>query len=246
MSILEDSNYTRQLDIIRPNEIPPVTLIGCGAAGSGVGIILAKMGAQFLKLWDGDRVEEHNIPNQYYGNDALGKYKVEALMDEMLRYTPREMNPTIETHMEHYTGEPVTTEYVFVLVDSLEARRDIFTSLRNNHNVKWLIDARMGAEIYQLYTVNMENGLEKREYWESLQVEPLEAPCTARSIIYNVMSMAGLAVAMFKGLVREQSVPRTIGINLNSFTPSWIVYRDSGEPTMVIAPRRKKRPRRRS
>jgi tRNA A37 threonylcarbamoyladenosine dehydratase len=45
----------------------PVTIIGAGATGSWLAIALAKLGIDNISIWDFDKVEEHNIPNQAFG-----------------------------------------------------------------------------------------------------------------------------------------------------------------------------------
>jgi len=71
MSVDEDKRFMRHRDIINVEDIPPITLIGCGAIGSAVGIVLTKLGASFIAIWDGDKVEEHNIANQYFGLEHM-------------------------------------------------------------------------------------------------------------------------------------------------------------------------------
>ena len=44
----------------------PIHIIGCGATGSWVALMLAKMGISNITCWDFDKVEEHNLPNQFF------------------------------------------------------------------------------------------------------------------------------------------------------------------------------------
>ncbi len=60
--------YIRQQDIINKASLVPVSILGCGASGSALGLQLAKLGVPMLGLWDADIVEEHNLSNQYYPN----------------------------------------------------------------------------------------------------------------------------------------------------------------------------------
>ena len=74
-------NYIRQSSLIdiesyRDNKI---SIIGCGAIGSFVGISLAKMGLTQFRLVDFDKVELHNLPNQFFNMNDIGNYKSTAL-----------------------------------------------------------------------------------------------------------------------------------------------------------------------
>jgi tRNA A37 threonylcarbamoyladenosine dehydratase len=55
--------------------------IGCGAVGSFTAFALAKMGVGSIKVYDPDRVEIHNLPNQMFAAQDCGLYKAEALRD---------------------------------------------------------------------------------------------------------------------------------------------------------------------
>ena len=74
--------YHRQLSILPPEKITTgVTIVGTGSVGSFVALSLVKMGVKELELWDSDKVELHNIANQYFRLEDLNKYKVEACRD---------------------------------------------------------------------------------------------------------------------------------------------------------------------
>src|SRR5260370_41090411 len=64
-----------------------VTLCGAGALGSQLADNLARQGFQHLKVIDRDRVEEHNVSTQLYGESDIGAWKVEALRQRLFRAT---------------------------------------------------------------------------------------------------------------------------------------------------------------
>ena len=77
--------YQRQSSIInienyRDNKI---TIVGCGAIGSFVAISLAKMGLTKFEIWDHDKVEEHNLPNQFFFDGDIGMNKTTATRRNM-------------------------------------------------------------------------------------------------------------------------------------------------------------------
>jgi molybdopterin/thiamine biosynthesis adenylyltransferase len=64
---------------------PLVTLCGAGALGSHLADNLARQGFLRLRVIDRDRVEEHNVGTQLYGNADVGAWKVEVLRNRLFR-----------------------------------------------------------------------------------------------------------------------------------------------------------------
>jgi sulfur carrier protein ThiS adenylyltransferase len=65
-----------------------VAVIGCGGLGSNVAAMLLRSGVRTLTLIDFDVVEESNLNRQLYFRDQLGRPKVEALSETLLRIDP--------------------------------------------------------------------------------------------------------------------------------------------------------------
>jgi molybdopterin/thiamine biosynthesis adenylyltransferase len=63
----------------------PVTLCGAGALGSHLADNLVRQGFRRLRVIDRDRVEEHNISTQIYGEGDVGSWKVEVLKSRLFR-----------------------------------------------------------------------------------------------------------------------------------------------------------------
>ena len=63
----------------------PVALCGAGALGSHLADNLARQGFAALRVIDRDRVEEHNVGTQLYGESDVGVWKVEALRNRVFR-----------------------------------------------------------------------------------------------------------------------------------------------------------------
>ena len=75
-----NNRYLRQEDLL-PDSMRGIgiNIIGVGAVGSFAALALAKMGFKNIKVFDDDKVEEHNISNQFYKLADIGKLKVDAL-----------------------------------------------------------------------------------------------------------------------------------------------------------------------
>lgn len=65
----------------------PITLCGAGALGSHLADNLARQGASQIKVIDRDRIEEHNVGTQLYGQSEIGGWKVEVLRQRLFRAT---------------------------------------------------------------------------------------------------------------------------------------------------------------
>jgi molybdopterin/thiamine biosynthesis adenylyltransferase len=69
-----------------------VVLCGAGALGSNLADNLARQGFAALCAIDRDRVEEHNVGTQLYGESEVGVWKVEALRNRLFRATGVELD----------------------------------------------------------------------------------------------------------------------------------------------------------
>lgn len=77
--IYRGSEPMRQLGAI------PITLCGAGALGSLLADNLVRQGFRLSKVIDRERVEEHNVGTQLYGESEVGTWKVEALRNRLFR-----------------------------------------------------------------------------------------------------------------------------------------------------------------
>ena len=62
-----------------------VTICGAGALGSNLADNLVRQGFCKLRVIDRDRVQEHNINTQIYGEDDVGVWKTDALTNRLFR-----------------------------------------------------------------------------------------------------------------------------------------------------------------
>ena len=69
-----------------------VVLCGAGAVGSNLADNLSRQGFAKLRVIDHDRVEEHNVGTQLYGESEVGLWKVEALRNRLFRATGVEVD----------------------------------------------------------------------------------------------------------------------------------------------------------
>lgn len=65
-----------------------VGIAGCGGLGSNCAMALARVGIGRLVIADFDVVSDNNLNRQYFFRDQVGKLKVYALKDNLLRVNP--------------------------------------------------------------------------------------------------------------------------------------------------------------
>jgi molybdopterin/thiamine biosynthesis adenylyltransferase len=70
-----------------------IALCGVGAVGSNLADNLVRQGVADLRAIDHDRVEEHNVSTQAYGESDVGVWKVEALRNRCFRVAGVEIKP---------------------------------------------------------------------------------------------------------------------------------------------------------
>ena len=187
----------RQQDLIEPDRLDvPITVVGCGGIGSFVVLALGKMGCRALAVYDDDRVEAHNIPNQAYRLADVGRLKVEALADLVRDVAGASLEIRAErVRKQRLQGVVVTA------VDTMAARREIWLrGIRHRAGVPLYLDARMGAEVARILTVRPADPDDVRRYEASLHAdeEAVILPCTAQAIVYTGFSIAALVAGQIK------------------------------------------------
>ena len=197
-------NYQRQIGIFNPSHYQtPITIIGVGAVGSFVALALAKMGIKEIEVYDGDIVSEHNLPNQFYRLDDIGKPKVSALGGIIKEFSGID----IKTHNQNYAGEPLKG-MVLMAVDSMDIRRAIWLHIRRQPLIEFMIDIRMGGEVAWLFAIKP--GLDREFYENNLypSKDAFQAPCSARSIIYTVLGTGCYASSIVRKYLAGEPYPK--------------------------------------
>lgn len=201
-------DYTRQSDLISQGKVsqPCVDIIGCGAIGSAVAMALAKMGVNKFYLFDNDRVSEENLPNQMYRIQDLTTLKVYTLREIMDSYNN---DIILSAITRQYTNEPLSP-IVIVTTDSMSSRTIVWEQYLRQNQARIYIEARMGAEEGQVYTITSKSEENIKFYRERLytDAETKPLPCTAKAIIYNVFMIASLVCRAYKAAVQGEPIPR--------------------------------------
>jgi molybdopterin/thiamine biosynthesis adenylyltransferase len=210
-------DFWRQTDIVTPDELPWVTMIGVGGIGSFTVLALAKMGCEHITIFDDDKVEDHNLPSQLYPIDSIGNDKVSAAQWVCNAFAGVEPMVYAAKFGEHSIP---SSEVIISGVDSMRSRKEIWEKIKGNMRVKLYIDARMGAQVLRIHSINP-NDKEQVEWYESTlysDEEASEEPCTAKAIIYTGFAIASLVANQVKKFSKKEVVVKEIIFDLVTLT----------------------------
>ena len=210
-------DFIRQMDIANPaafqNE--SVLLIGAGGIGAATAICLAKVGFPRITVMDFDIIEAHNIPNQFLPCTP-GVKKVDGLRDLMQQLVADidcqfcDEKVTVETDLSEYS-------IIIAAVDSMETRQEIWDNvLQGADAARLFVDARMGADSFQVFTVDMvsDEAIERYEEYLFPPEESIEVPCTMRATMYLSMVIAGFITKAISDALTRQVVAPASFVNL--------------------------------
>lgn len=159
-----------------------VDVIGCGAVGSKLAMEIAKLGVRNLHLWDDDRIEAHNIANQLYTIPDIGRKKVDALAEHILVATGLKAS----VHAERVQDQVVLGRVVFLAVDTMVARKEIFrSSLHLKFTTDLVVETRMGVEELRVYGFNPRDRANVAAWEATLSDDAttVESACRTRTTI---------------------------------------------------------------
>ena len=111
-----------------------LTICGAGALGSHLADNLARQGFRQLRVIDRDRVEEHNVSTQLYGESDVGAWKVEVLRQRLFRATGIEIE-ALRKELGERTARSLLQEGGLVLdtFDNSASRRLVQEQCRALH-----------------------------------------------------------------------------------------------------------------
>lgn len=184
-----------------------IDIVGCGAVGASIADMIGRNGVRNIHLWDGDRIETHNVANQRpYVQGDLGKFKVEALSEHMIKAGA--YKPT--THSQFVTEAQEFGDVVFLAVDKMSARKQIYEQcIKLKYLTKYVIECRMGVDELRVYGFCPQSRSDVQDWVSSLYDDPVAEPgvCQIQTTLNDVVSItAALAVARFRHWFRKEIV----------------------------------------
>ena len=207
----------RQRDLVPPERLARchAVVIGVGSIGRQVALQLAATGVPSMTLVDPDTVAVEYLATQGFSPNDIGGAKVDAVGNAC-----HEQSPMLELYAKRdrfkkssVRGWPRTQDHcLFVCVDTIEARRLIWESVRGV--ASFFADGRMTAEVVRVLASDCPSV--DAVYPKSLFTagEAFAGSCTAKSTIYTANVAAGLMVGQFARWLRRLRVTPDQTLNL--------------------------------
>lgn len=205
--------YSRQFALFNPtgDPQPTITVVGAGTIGSWTTLFLCKEGFKEITVFDHDIVEEHNIPNQLYGEEWVGRLKVEALQSIVEKMT------SIKITAIPSRASTIKSNIVILAVDSMKARKKIVEDCIAKPPAA-IIDGRVGGNVFEIFcasTNNMETYIstiipDDTSFQNEEVQNAFNLKCTERSIADVSVMCAAQIVNIVRLFVTKLKLPRFI------------------------------------
>lgn len=175
-----------------------VSIIGCGAIGRQIALMLATMGVTKFKLWDMDVVGEENLGTQGWRRNDVGLLKTVALRSTLNQTMQELQNSEVKCLGEFPNEEWHLGKMVFSVPDSMAVRKTVYNHWSTVADAEdgLLVDARMTLETCRVISLRtVEEWQRYEDYCLFSDAEAAEGSCTSRSTFYCASLAASLAVA---------------------------------------------------
>lgn len=208
-------NLTKSYDFFKPDMLRErIHIIGCGSVGSVVAENLARFGITKISLYDFDRVEAHNIVNQMFTQEDVGKLKVQAVAELLEKINP-EIKSDLKVFDKGYIGQRLSG-HVFLCVDNIELRRQIAEACKGNTFVKGMYDFRTRLTDAQHYAANWSDPKMVEDFIATMQFShdeamaetPMSACRVTLSVATTIRMIVALGVSNFINFVKGDGLKK--------------------------------------
>lgn len=169
-----------------------VVVAGCGAIGSWVANILARMGILRFRLIDKDKVEVWNVATQSFTPRNLGQTKVHAVRQQIYRIS---RDSRTEVHAVELTGRNAknlldNADLIICTFDN-KASRLVVKSATLQHKIPCVFSGMNGAEYY--FEVIWAENYRPPDDPPILDVDPCNYPLSATLVFLAATTTAEIA-----------------------------------------------------
>jgi hypothetical protein len=213
----------RYQDALWYNKPVKILIFGAGGIGSWSSFFLTRAGFD-VRIFDFDRVEEHNLGGQMFLHQDIGKLKIDAV-NNVARlfnnddYMFRGMNFKVGSNFSFndrggfYEYNPRIATIVISAFDNMEARKNLFTAFTaaNNTTPMWFIDGRLLMEQMRIYCINKSHQKSIIDYidahlFDDSEVEELS--CTMKQVGHGAAMIATHITGFVTNIVSNEFVWR--------------------------------------
>lgn len=167
---------------------------------------LSSFNQNSLTLYDGDNLEEHNLPGGFFRESDLGQKKVLALQSLLHEIN----NSEIIAIPEFYENQYIDSDIVIMGLDSAHERIRVVDKIHEQYRVKLVIDARSGWHQGMVFTFDPRDEEAVAEWKKTLDPATIEdVPCGAKAVAYNPVTIAGCVGATVRNYsMQDGLIPR--------------------------------------
>jgi len=192
-----------------------IIICGCGSTGSFIALCLAKMGISDITCIDFDKVEEKNVPNQFYREKDIGNSKVESIKEIIKDFSGIEINTINEKIDDNFEFDISLNTIVLLCFDNMESRKLVYEKLKDMPI--FIIDLRFGSTGFQIYSVDLINEEEKAKYEITLKSKSIDTPCGQKGIIYSILNLASEVCQIVKQMDQDENYARVIKREMSNY-----------------------------
>jgi hypothetical protein len=186
-----------------------LNFIGCGSVGSHLIYMFVKeLGFWNFKVFDMDKVDVENLGPQMFEPEDLDKLKVKAMQDFLVRNGIK----SGEFIGKAFPSEPIMPGIVISSVDTMQARREVWKSLKRNPAVALYIDTRMGLLQADIYTVDPQRQEMVTAYERTLEGDGVDDPCNESTVAHTLHGICWKAGTIVARYVRKEGQLKPIAI----------------------------------
>lgn len=218
-------SLTKSYEYFKPESVRErIHIVGCGSVGSTVAENLVRLGLTKITLWDMDVVAPHNLANQIFRQQDIGKKKADALSDILFEINP-DVKRDLKVNGDGWDGQRLSG-YVFLCVDDIDIRRKIVEQHFNTTFIKSMFDFRTMLEGAQHYAADWSNLGMKTDLLESMNFSnedaaaetPVSACGVTLGVAPTVRAICALGVSNFVNFVRRGEIKKLILLDAFKFT----------------------------
>ena len=209
-------DLTKSRSFFNPNNIKDeINIIGCGSIGSTLAELIVRSGIETtINLFDFDVVEPHNLVNQLFYKDDIGKLKTEAVKENILKINP---DLKVKTFNKGWNGE-MLRGYVFLCADSMKVRNEIAKGNKQNPFVLMMCDFRTRLTDAQHYAADWSDSKQVNNFISSMnfsdeegkEATPQSACGTDLSVAPTIRQIVACGVANWMNFVLDRKKIKNI------------------------------------
>ncbi len=158
-----------------------------------------------LTLYDPDRVEIHNVGNQFFSLVDVGAFKVTACVNRLEEFTADE-HIVIQAKTEPAVIADVNPDIVLIATDNMASRTELYEKWKSQYvDGNIFIDMRSAAQQFQMFVLTQPSSRYEQTFFGDAEVS--EGDCAFRQTPQTSMMSAALCTQAVCNLLIGLPVP---------------------------------------